>query len=69
MQDPGIVRNRLKVYAVVTNANAFLKIQKEFGSFDKYIWQFVGGKQVLNKFKTLSELPAKTEISDFKKQT
>ncbi|MCB9211745.1 MAG: DNA-3-methyladenine glycosylase I, partial [Ignavibacteriales bacterium] len=52
------------VNSVVTNAKAFLKIQKEFGTFDKYIWQFVGGKPIKNKFKTLSDLPTKTEISD-----
>ena len=64
LQNPGIVRNKLKVNSVVTNAKAFLKIQKEFGTFDKYIWQFVGGKPIKNKFKTLSDLPTKTEISD-----
>ncbi|MCB0744855.1 MAG: DNA-3-methyladenine glycosylase I [Ignavibacteriae bacterium] len=64
LQNPGIVRNKLKVNSVVTNAKAFLKIQKEFGTFDKYIWQFVGGKPIKNRFKTLSNLPTKTEISD-----
>lgn len=64
LQDPGIVRNKLKVNAVVNNAKAFLEVQKEFGSFDEYIWQFVGGKPIINKFKSLSDLPAKTEISD-----
>jgi DNA-3-methyladenine glycosylase I len=64
LQNPGIVRNKLKVNAVVTNAKEFLKVQKEFGSFDKYIWQFVNEKQIVNKFANLKELPAKTEISD-----
>lgn len=64
LQDPGIVRNKLKVNAVVTNAKAFLEIKSEFSSFDKYIWQFVGGKPIINKFKSLGELPTKTEISD-----
>jgi DNA-3-methyladenine glycosylase I len=64
LMNPGIIRNRLKINSTVENAKAFLKIQKEFGSFDRYIWQFVGGKPIKNKFKTLSDLPAKTEISD-----
>jgi len=64
LQNPGIVRNKLKVNAVVTNAKAFLKVQKEFGSFDNYIWQFVNRKQIVNKFSTLKDVPAKTEISD-----
>jgi DNA-3-methyladenine glycosylase I len=64
LQDPGIVRNRLKVYATVNNARQFLKIQKEFGSFDKYIWQFVGGKPIVNKLKTLQEARATTPESD-----
>lgn len=62
--DPGIVRNRLKVYAAVNNAKQFLKIQKEFGSFDHYIWQFVGGKPIVNKRKSLKEVPATTPESD-----
>ncbi len=62
--DPGIIRNRLKIEAAVTNANKFLKIQDEFGSFDKYIWQFVGGKTIYNKLKSLSELQATTKESD-----
>jgi DNA-3-methyladenine glycosylase I len=64
LRDPGIVRNRLKVYATVNNARQFLKIQKEFGSFDKYIWQFVGGKPIVNKLKTLQEAKATTPESD-----
>ena len=64
LQNPGIIRNKLKVKAAVTNAKAFLKVQKEFESFDKYIWQFVDHKPIVNKFEKLSEIPAKTEISD-----
>jgi DNA-3-methyladenine glycosylase I len=64
LNDPGIVRNRLKIKSTVENANAFLKIQKEFESFSEYIWSFVGGKPIINHFKELKELPAKTEISD-----
>lgn len=62
--DAGIVRNRLKVNAFVTNAKTYLAIQKEFGSFDKYIWQFVGGKPIVNDVKGMGSVPAKTEISD-----
>ena len=64
MQDAGIIRNRLKIEAAVNNAKHFLTIQKEFGSFDKYVWQFVGGKPLKNNFKSLKELPAKTTLSD-----
>lgn len=64
LANEGIVRNRLKVNAVVTNAKAFLNIQKEFGSFDAYIWQFVGGKPIKNKRLTLKDVPAKTAESD-----
>lgn len=64
LENPGIIRNRLKVNSTVGNAKAFLKAQKEFGSFDRYIWQFVNGKPIANKFKSLNELPSKTEISD-----
>jgi len=64
LQDPGIIRNRLKVQAFVTNARAYLAVQKEFGTFDRYIWQFVGGKQVVNNVSSLSEVPAKTAQSD-----
>lgn len=62
--DPAIVRNRLKVYAAVNNAKRFLEVQKEFGSFDKYIWQFVGGKPIVNKRQTMKEVPATTRESD-----
>lgn len=64
LSDPGIVRNRLKVHAAIENAKAFLKIQKEFGSFDSYIWQFVGGKPKINAFKAVKKIPAKTKESD-----
>jgi DNA-3-methyladenine glycosylase I len=63
MNNDGIIRNRLKIASAVSNAKAFLKIQKEFGSFDKYIWSFVGGKPIDNKLKA-GHVPAKTEISD-----
>jgi DNA-3-methyladenine glycosylase I len=64
LQDPGIVRNRLKVYGAVNNAKRFLEVQKEFGTFDEYIWQFVGGKPIVNKWKSISEVPATTKESD-----
>lgn len=60
----GIIRNRLKIASAVSNAKAFLKIQKEFGSFDKYIWSFIDGKPIVNKWKDTSQIPAKTEASD-----
>src|SRR6188508_1692497 len=62
--DEGIIRNRLKIASAVSNAKAFLKVQKEFGSFDKYIWEFVGGKPIVNNLKGHGDVPAKTEISD-----
>ena len=64
LADEGIVRNRLKVASAVTNAKAFLAVQKEFGSFDRYIWQFVGGKPIVNRWTKMSDLPAKTKESD-----
>lgn len=64
LKDEGIIRNKLKIKASITNAIAFKKVQQEFGSFDKYIWQFVEGKTITNRFASLSELPAKTEVSD-----
>ncbi|MBL1213415.1 MAG: DNA-3-methyladenine glycosylase I [Ignavibacteriae bacterium] len=64
LQNPGIVRNKMKINSAVGNAKAFLKIQKEFGSFDKYIWSFVGGKPIVNKWKSLKEIPAMTRESD-----
>ncbi|MCL1817768.1 MAG: DNA-3-methyladenine glycosylase I [Spirochaetaceae bacterium] len=64
LADAGIVRNRLKIEASITNAQEFLEIQKEFGSFSNYIWGFTHGKPVKGKWKKLSEIPAKTELSD-----
>ena len=64
LADPGIIRNRLKVASTIANAQAFLEVQKEFGSFDKYVWQFVGGKPKQNKWKTIGDLPAKTKESE-----
>ncbi|KJD31728.1 DNA-3-methyladenine glycosylase [Tamlana nanhaiensis] len=64
LQNPGIIRNKLKVKATVTNAQAFLKIQEEFGSFSKYIWGFVDGKPIKNKLKNYKDAPANTAISD-----
>jgi DNA-3-methyladenine glycosylase I len=64
MKDAGIVRNRLKIESTITNAKAFLAVQKEFGSFDKYVWQFVGGKPLQNNFVEHVRLPAKTRESD-----
>jgi DNA-3-methyladenine glycosylase I len=64
LSNPGIVRNRLKVAAAVQNARAFLAIQSEFGSFDAYVWQFVGGRPMQNAWKTLPEIPARTAESD-----
>jgi len=62
--DPSIVRNRLKVYAAVNNAKKFIEVQKEFGSFDKYIWSFVGGEPIVNKRKSMKEIPPTTKESD-----
>jgi len=64
MNNSGIIRNRLKILATINNAQKFLQIQKEFGSFSKYIWNFVDGKPIVNHPKTLKEVPATTEISD-----
>ena len=64
LQNEGIIRNRLKVSSAVTNAKAFLAVRHEFGSFDKYIWSFVDGKPIVNKWKDTSQIPAKTEVSD-----
>lgn len=64
LQDPGIVRNRLKVGATVRNAQLFLAVQKEFGTFDEYIWQFVGGKPKVNRWKKLQDIPANTTDSE-----
>jgi DNA-3-methyladenine glycosylase I len=64
MHDPGIVRNRLKIRSTINNARAFLLIQNEFGSFDKYVWQFVGGKPEVNRYRSLANLPAFTPESE-----
>jgi DNA-3-methyladenine glycosylase I len=64
MQDEGIVRNRLKIESTITNARAFLDVQKEFGSFDKYVWRFVGGKPRQNARRTVKQIPARTIESD-----
>ena len=64
LQDDGIIRNRLKVASAVTNAKAFLKVQKEFGSFDKYIWSFTGGKPIVNKWKQTGQVPATSKESE-----
>jgi DNA-3-methyladenine glycosylase I len=64
LQDKGIIRNRLKIQAATTNAQAFLKVQEEFGSFDAYIWRFVEGNTIQNTWPTLADVPAKTPISD-----
>lgn len=64
LADPGIIRNRLKVAAAVHNARLFLKVQREFGSFDAYIWRFVGGKPVVNRWTKLAQLPARSPESD-----
>ncbi len=64
LQNPGIIRNRLKVQGTVTNARKFMEVQQEFGSFSQYIWSFVGGKPIDNKPQTLKDVPATSEISD-----
>ena len=64
MKNPGIVRNRLKIESAVTNAQAFLAVQREFGSFDRYIWRFVGGKSLRNRRRSMKDVPAFTPESD-----
>src|ERR1700686_2859882 len=64
LRDPGIVRNKLKISSSIANAEAFLRVQEEFGSFDRYIWQFVGGKPRVNSPKSLKQVPARTAESD-----
>lgn len=64
LRNEGIIRNRLKIASTVQNAKSYLKIKDEFGAFDSYIWQFVGGKPVKNSWQSLSEVPAKTPVSD-----
>jgi len=64
LKNPGIIRNRLKVAAAVTNARAFLAVQKEFGSFDAYVWRFVGGKPIRNRRRSMKDIPATSLESD-----
>jgi DNA-3-methyladenine glycosylase I len=64
LADSGIVRNRLKIEASINNAQRFLEVQKEFGSFSSYIWSFTKGRQITGKWKSLAELPARSELSD-----
>lgn len=64
LKDPGIIRNKLKVNAFIVNAQTFLSMQSEGKSFNEYIWSFVDGKPIINRFKTMSEVPANTPISD-----
>ncbi len=64
MKNAGIIRNKLKIESAVQNAKAFIKVRKEFGTFDKYIWAFVNGKPIQNNFKSLKEIHARTELSD-----
>jgi len=64
LKDEGIVRNRLKIESTVTNARAFLAVQREYGSFDAYVWRFVGGKPIINRRRRMGDVPAKTAESD-----
>lgn len=64
LQNEGIVRNRLKVNAVIANAHAYLRVREEFGSFSSYLWSFVGGSPIINHFHSMGEVPASTPISD-----
>ncbi|MBI5386020.1 MAG: DNA-3-methyladenine glycosylase I [Verrucomicrobia bacterium] len=64
LADAGIVRNRLKIAAAIQNAQAYLAVQKAFGSFDAYIWRFVGGNPIQNRWRSMSEVPARTDESD-----
>jgi len=64
MRNPGIVRNRAKIESTIDNARAFLKVRDEFGTFDRYIWGFTGGKPIVNKWKRRSQLPASTPVSE-----
>lgn len=64
LTNPGIIRNRLKVDSAVTNAQAFLAVQKEFGSFDAYVWSFVGGEPIVNRRKRMKDVPATNPVSD-----
>jgi DNA-3-methyladenine glycosylase I len=64
LNNEGIIRNRLKIASAVSNARAYLKVQEDLGSFDKYMWSFVGGKPIVNKWRESSQIPARSEISD-----
>ena len=64
LADEGIVRNRLKIESAVRNAKAFLRVREEFGTFDRYLWEFVGGKPIQNAWKTVKRIPARTAVSD-----
>jgi DNA-3-methyladenine glycosylase I len=64
LQDAGIIRNQLKIRGTIANAIAFIKVQEEFGSFSKYIWNFTDGKPIVNHYKTMKDLPATTPLSD-----
>jgi DNA-3-methyladenine glycosylase I len=64
MADPGIIRNKLKILATIGNAKAYLAVRKELGSFDRYLWQFVGGRPKVNRRRTIGQIPARTAASD-----
>ncbi len=64
LSNEGIVRNRLKIEGTIKNARAFIEVQREFGSFDRYIWRFVDGRPIVNGWKSLKDIPAKTPLSD-----
>lgn len=64
LTDPGIIRNKLKVASAVTNARAFLEVREELGSFDRYIWSFVDGKPIVNRHRSLEEIPARTPLAE-----
>ena len=64
MNNPGIIRNQLKIRSTIQNAQSFLKVREEFGSFDQYLWRFVDGQPIVNQRKSMKEVPARTEISD-----
>lgn len=64
LENPGIIRNRLKINAAVSNARALIRVREEFGAFDSYIWEFVKGEPVINKWASITEVPAKTLLSD-----
>jgi DNA-3-methyladenine glycosylase I len=64
MRDAGIVRNRLKIASTISNARAFLEVRREFGTFDAYVWAFVGGRPVQNRRRSMKEVPARSDVSD-----